>query len=167
MRRDASGKRGGAAQWPPEDPLLRGYVHSIEVEAGPGVVWRALTHGPSLALWYAPSSMIEPRQGGRYEVDTRFFGHRAALIDVYDAAKRLRLIYLPDDHWPPLESGPLIEDFIIDRRDGKTVLRLLGSGVPQDPEWDSALKRLRAGWAVAFSYLGRCLKAGEVRAAAS
>jgi uncharacterized protein YndB with AHSA1/START domain len=143
-------------------PGLRGYLQSIEVPAGPGVVWRALTHGPSLALWYAPAATIEPRQGGRYEVDTRFFGHRSATIDVHEPAKRLRLIYLPDERWPPLQSGPLIEDFILDRRGDKTMLRLLGSGVPGDPAWDAPLKRLRAGWAVALSYLGRRIKAGDI-----
>lgn len=142
---------------------MRGYLMSIEVDAGPGVVWRALTDGPSLALWYASSSIIEPRQGGRYEVETRLFGHRSALIDVYDAAKRLRLIYLPSDRLPPIQSGALIEDFILDRRDDKTTLRLLGSGVPREPAWDAALKQLRAGWTVAFSQLGRRLQAGDIK----
>lgn len=146
---------------------MRGYLQSIEVCVGPGVVWRALTNESSLTLWYATASIIEPRQGGRYEVATRLFGQRSALIDVYDAAKRLRLIYMPDGHWPPLPAGPLVEDFILDHRDGKTILRLLGSGVPDDPAWDGALKRLRAGWTVALSHLGRRLAAGDIRMTAS
>jgi len=142
---------------------LRGYLQSIDTEASPAAVWRALTHGPSLALWYAPESMIEPRKGGRYDVRTRFFDHRSATIDVYDPAKRLRLLYLSQEGWPIMESGALVEDFLIDQRGDHTVLRLLGSGVPETPEWDASLKRLRAGWAVAFDYLRRRLAAGEIR----
>ncbi len=149
----------------PRGRSLRGYLQSIDVEASPAVVWRALTHGPSLALWYAPESMIEPRKDGRYDVRTRFFGHRTATIDVYEPAKRLRLIHMPGEGWPPMKSGALVEDFLIDRRGEHTVLRLLGSGVPEDPEWDAALKRLRAGWAVAFDYLRRRIAAGEIREA--
>jgi uncharacterized protein YndB with AHSA1/START domain len=142
---------------------LRGYLQSIEIEASPAVVWRALTHGPSLALWYAPESMIEPRKDGRYDVRTRFFGHRTATIDIHEPAKRLRLIYMPGEGWPAVASGALVEDFLIDHRGERSVLRLLGSGVPEEPEWDAPLKRLRAGWAVAFDYLRRRIVAGEIR----
>lgn len=142
---------------------MRGYLQSIEVDAGPGVVWHALTQPSALALWYARGALIEPRQGGRYEVETRFFGHRSALIDVYEAARRLRVIHLPCEGWPPLHGGTIVEDFLIDRRGERTLLRLLGSGVPADPDWDAMLRRLRAGWAVAFDYLRRRLAAGEIR----
>jgi hypothetical protein len=39
--------------------------------------------------------------------------------------------------------------------------------VPAIPEWNATHRRLQAGWAVAFSYLQRCLDARQLERLAS
>ena len=61
--------------------------------------------------------------------------------------RRLRLIYLNGHDWPPSDSA-VVDDFILDVRkgEGKTSLRLLGSGVPDAPDWDQSYVKIRMGW---------------------
>ncbi len=42
----------------------------------------------------------------------------------------------------------MVDDFILDVRkgEGKTSLRLLGSGVPESADWDKTYVRIRMGW---------------------
>ena len=40
----------------------------------------------------------------------------------------------------------MVDDFILDRVPGGTIVRLLGSGVPATPEWDTQYWRLRTSW---------------------
>jgi hypothetical protein len=54
----------------------------------------------------------------------------------------------------------VVDDFILDIEPGpgNAVLRLLGSGFPQDEAWDSHYSRLRAGWAQALARLKVCIE---------
>ena len=52
----------------------------------------------------------------------------------------------------------MIDDFILDTEQGVAVLRLLGSGFPQDEVWDPFYVRLRAGWALALARLKVCVE---------
>jgi hypothetical protein len=74
-------------------------------------------------------------------------GGREAHIDIFEVNRRLRLIYLSGGDWPPSDSA-VVDDFMLDMRkgEGTTSLRLLGSGVPESPEWDKSYMRIRMGW---------------------
>jgi hypothetical protein len=98
-------------------------------------------------IWSGQEAEIEPRQGGLYRIGKRNAGAREALIDIYDVNRRLRLIYMKSKDLPPSASA-LVDDFILDPRkgEGKTSLRLLGSGISDATEWDAAYARLRMGW---------------------
>jgi len=144
----------------------RGYLQSFRCDASTELLWRALVDPDALALWYADGARIDPREGGYYAVRTRLLGRREAHIDAFQPNRRLRLIYDPNPDWPAMGEGVIVEDFLIDR-DPKapggsgTVMRMIGSGVPDVSEWDATFKRLRAAWAVSFSYLQKSLDAGE------
>jgi uncharacterized protein YndB with AHSA1/START domain len=140
-------------------PAQRGDLQSLRCGAPAERLWQALVQPEALKLWHADEAEIDPRQGGRYSYRSRLFGVRHAHIDVFDPERRLRLVYDPNPSWPP-GNTVIVEDFLIDTRDtgaGNSLLRLLGSGVPAVSEWNATLKRLQAGWAVAFSYLQRRL----------
>ena len=47
----------------------------------------------------------------------------------------------------------MVDDFILDRVPGGTIVRLLGSGVPATPEWDTQYWRLRTSWQQAMTRL--------------
>lgn len=137
----------------------RGYVQMLETDAPADALWRALTDPAELLAWHAEQARVEARPGGRYSVKSRLFGARDAHIDLLEPKRRLRLIYDPAPGWPPIEDSVVVEDFVIDERRGRRVLRVLGSGVPDDDAWNAWLRRLQAGWAVAFAQLGRRLEA--------
>jgi len=46
---------------------------------------------------------------------------------------------------PPTDNV-MVDDFILEPVPGGTIVRLLGSGVPATPEWDTQYRRLRTGW---------------------
>lgn len=139
----------------------RGYMQVLETAAPPEALWRALTEPAELAAWHAGQARVEARPGGRYSIHSRLFGPREAYIDVFEPGHRLRLIYDPAPSWPPIEDSAVVEDFVIDERRSRRVLRVLGSGVPAVPAWDVWHRRLQAGWAVAFAQLARRLE-GDV-----
>ncbi len=137
-------------------------MQSFHCEAPPAELWETLVVPDVLSQWYASEARIEPWEGGRYWVRSRLLGVREARIELFEAQRRLRLEYAPSPGWPSPGEHVIVEDFMIheERRGGSraTVLRLLGTGVPQSVEWNPALRRLRAAWAVSFSYLQRYLE---------
>ncbi len=125
----------------------RGYAHLVEIAAPPARVWRALTEPALIRLWSGQEAEVDARKGGVYRLGRPHAGGREAHIDVFEANRRLRLIYLPARDAPPCDSA-VVDDFLLDPRhgEGKTSLRLLGSGISESTEWDPIYLRLRVGW---------------------
>jgi uncharacterized protein YndB with AHSA1/START domain len=125
----------------------RGYAHLVEVDVPAARVWRALTDPRLMRIWSGQESEIDPREGGMYRIGKRDAGAREAHIDIFDMNRRLRLIYLNGRDSPPSDSAA-VDDFILDTRrgEGKTSLRLLGSGIPDAPAWDQSYVKIRMGW---------------------
>lgn len=125
----------------------RGYAHLVEVGVPVARVWRALTDPRLVRIWSGQEAEIDPREGGLYRIGKRNEGGREAHIDIFDANRRLRLIYMNGPGSPTSESA-VVDDFLLDVRkgEGTTSLRLLGSGVPESPTWDQTYVRLRTGW---------------------
>jgi uncharacterized protein YndB with AHSA1/START domain len=125
----------------------RGYAHLVEIGVPVSRVWRGLTDPDLIRLWSGQKAEIDARTGGWYRLGNPNDLGREAHIDIFDPNRRLRLIYLKGGDWPHGESA-VVDDFLLDPRkgDGKTSLRLLGSGVPEAPEWDKSYMRIRVGW---------------------
>jgi uncharacterized protein YndB with AHSA1/START domain len=130
----------------------RGYAHRIDLKADPQAVWRALTDPAMLTAWCSPGADIRARQGGQFRACVDRVTELDAHIDVFEPHRRLRLIYLPSRALPPAESA-LIDDFILEPAPAGTILRLLGSGIPGSPEWDTQYLRLKTGWLAAMTRL--------------
>lgn len=125
----------------------RGYAHLVEIEVPVARVWRALTEPGLIRIWSGDEAEIDPRKGGLYRLGTREGDLREAHIDIFEVNRRLRLIYLSGSRWPR-GDGAVVDDFLLDVRkgEGKTSLRLLGSGVPEAATWDKTYMRMRMGW---------------------
>jgi uncharacterized protein YndB with AHSA1/START domain len=125
----------------------RGYAHLVEVAVPVARVWRALTDPALVRIWSGQEAEIDPRENGLYRIGKRGAGGREAHIDVFDVNRRLRLIYLSGPDTPPSDSA-VVDDFLLDVRksEGMTSLRLLGSGIPESPTWDSSYVKMRLGW---------------------
>jgi hypothetical protein len=61
-------------------------------------------------------------------------------------------VYLKLPGSPPSNSA-LVDDFLLDSKNSSAVLRVLGSGIPDTPEWDPIYARLRLGWPILFRQL--------------
>ena len=135
----------------------RGYAHRVDIVADTGQVWRALTEPESLACWCSPGAQIRAQKGGLFRASVDRVTELEAHIDIFEPARRLRLIYLPSPSLPATDD-PIVDDFILDAQNpahasGGTILRLLGSGIPATEEWNRQYQRLRLGWQQAMSRL--------------
>ncbi|TLY73066.1 MAG: SRPBCC domain-containing protein [Gammaproteobacteria bacterium] len=130
----------------------RGYAHRVDVRADIQQVWRALTEVGQLTLWCSPGAEIRPCKGGLFRASVDRVTEFEAHIDVFEPGRRLRLIYLRSPALPPADSV-LVDDFLLEPVAGGTIVRLLGSGVPATPQWDTQYRRLRTGWQQAMTRL--------------
>lgn len=135
----------------------RGYAHRVDIAADPAEVWLALTEAEHLVRWCSPGAQIRPRQGGLFRASVDRVTELEAHIDVFEPARRLRLIYLPSKALPPTDD-PIVDDFILDAKSATdasqgTILRLLGSGIPATEEWNRQYQRLKLGWQQAMTRL--------------
>jgi uncharacterized protein YndB with AHSA1/START domain len=130
----------------------RGYAHRIDILADASQVWRALTEAEQLTRWCSPAADIRARQGGLFRASVDRVTEFEAHIDVFEPERRLRLMYLPTSELPRADTV-MVDDFILDRVPGGTIVRLLGSGVPASPEWDTQYWRLRTSWQQAMTRL--------------
>jgi len=135
----------------------RGYAHRVDVNAPLQLLWRGLTDPGLLSAWCGPDPRVTARAGGSFYVRLNGDLEREARIDVFDPARRLRLIYMPPRGLPESDAV-MIDDFIFDTEQGVGVLRLLGSGFPPEESWDPFFVRLRAGWALALARLKVCIE---------
>jgi uncharacterized protein YndB with AHSA1/START domain len=134
----------------------RGYAQRVDINVDVELVWRALLEPATLAHWYAEDARVDAREGGIYRAvhgsDPPL--EREAHIDVFRPPRRLRLIYMPLPDLPD-DGAVLVEDFLLDcdpaaaRAEGVgavTVLRLMGSGIPETAAWHTTYMALRRGW---------------------
>lgn len=121
----------------------RGFAQRIDIAAPPPRVWMALC-GPTLVpLWLGHDARVRPQRGGPWSATLAPGLTRHAMIDVFDPPRRLRLIYLPPDELASYD-GAVADDILLDEEDGRTIVRLLCSGMPDLPEWGGYYMRVRA-----------------------
>jgi uncharacterized protein YndB with AHSA1/START domain len=131
----------------------RGYAHRIDIAADVARVWAALTETPALARWCSPDAEMRAKPGGSFRASVDRVVELDAHIDVFEPGRRLRLIYLPAKALPPADSA-IVDDFLVQPGPkGGTLVRLLGSGIPDGPAWDAPYMRLRKGWERAMARL--------------
>ena len=129
-----------------------GYALRIDVEADPGRVWSALTVDTKLARWLSSNARIAPREGGSFRGSVDRETELLAHIDVFAPGRRLRLIHLPPPNQPPMESA-IVDDLLLEPRDGLTVIRVLGSGFPRVAPFDRMAQRQQVGWRLSLARL--------------
>ncbi len=146
----------------------RGYVHRVDVHAEVTDVWQAMIDPTILARWHVPDVRVDPREGGSYWMRLGPKFEREAHIDIFKPPQRLRLLYLPAPDLPDTGAVP-VDDFLLDpdqaasRTSGGpvTVVRLMGSGIPEEREWDPMYIRLRGGWERALLRLKAMFEPGK------
>jgi uncharacterized protein YndB with AHSA1/START domain len=123
----------------------RGYAHRVDIQAPCERVWAALIDPALLEQWCARRARVDARAGGSHVVQIDQNIERVAHIDVFMPPRRLRLIYMPQSHWPS-DEGVIVDDFMLVPENDATLLRLLGSGIPDHRSWDVASMSMRNDW---------------------
>ena len=122
--------------------------HEIIIDAPVEAVWKAISDAEELTRWFVQEASIEPRVGGMltFSWDGEEKGHNR--IDAWEPNRKLRLTSMPFEMGAAKHDGttPMVNEYTIERRDGKTVLRLVNSGIPDTPEWDGFYNGIDSGW---------------------
>jgi uncharacterized protein YndB with AHSA1/START domain len=119
---------------------------TVELDASPEDVFRAVTDGTELAKWLAPEAGSTAPDGGKKGTIWVSWGEGMRAeheIEIYDPPKRIR--------HPSGENGetkaPLYADWTIEAREGgKTTLRLVHSGFSVGADWDDEYEAHARGW---------------------
>jgi uncharacterized protein YndB with AHSA1/START domain len=132
---------------------VRGYAHRVDIAGNVPSTWLALTDVAHLRRWCAPDAQMRARAGGLFRASVDRVTEMEAHIDVCEVERRLRLIYLPSAALPASDTA-IVADFILEPAPaGGTIIRILGSGIPEGQGWDVQFKRMKMGWAAAMSRL--------------
>lgn len=129
----------------------RSFQTRLEIDAPPEAVWRALSDGEELRRWFAPDAQVVPGPGGtvlwRWGDD-----HSWPLrVEAWEPGERLLLAY--DTPGPDGAPHPLLVDFRIEGRGGRTTLRLVHSGFGPEASFDTEFDGISHGWPVELQSL--------------
>lgn len=130
----------------------RGYAHRIDVSADGTRVWRALTDDALLARWCAVGTTMRAREGGNFRARFVDSAERDAFIDVFIPGRRIRLVHMPVAGLPN-DGVVIVDDFLLEAGPTETIVRLLGSGFPDDKAWEPHFLQLRRDWERALARL--------------
>lgn len=137
----------------------RAVEKSVEIEASPEVVWRAITDEKEVANWFAPVARVEPGEGGSYFLSWGPGVEGTARITVWEPNARLQVAEQHGD------TQITVDYYIEAVAGGHTRLRLVHSGFSADAKWDAYYEGTDAGWTYFLFHLKRHIEAfwGSVR----
>ena len=117
---------------------MRTQQHEIVIDAPLEAVWKAISEGEELTRWFVEEATVEPGVGGTITISWGGDEKAQGRIDAWEPNRKLRKTLMPFEMGPAKYDGttPMVDEYTIERRDGKTVLRLVNSGIPNAPEWD-------------------------------
>lgn len=149
-----------------DEKKTRDQVHEIEIDAPPEAVWRMLTTPEGITSWFVTKADVEPGEGGRIRYVWEEMGdaEATAQIEAWEPERRLLL----RQEAPGGGGVVLVEEWTIEALDGgRARLRLVQSGVPDDPSWDGFYDGTDRGWRMYLDLLahGVALHAGRRRTA--
>ena len=145
----------------------RTQTHEIAIAAPVEAVWKAITDAEELTRWFVEAAKVEPGVGGSFWISWGGAEEGESRIEVWEPNQKLRVALKPFDMGPAKydATSPIVDEYTIERRDGKTVLRLVSSGIPNTPEWDGFYDGTNTGWAQFFRMMRHYLEhhAGKPR----
>lgn len=134
-----------------QNMAARSFEMTIDLDATPDEVWRALTDAGELVRWLPVQARVTPGVGGTmiWGWDDGFSWE--SRIDVWEPGKRL---VLTEDRPPtdikgtPIQGAPqkLAMEFTLETHAGRTRLRLVHSGFGHGANWDDEIEGISAGW---------------------
>jgi uncharacterized protein YndB with AHSA1/START domain len=127
---------------------------TLELDATPEQVWRAISEADEIAKWFAPEVRLAKGPEPRIFVS---WGEGMAVeepITFFEKEKRLRLRFGQNGD----TKAPLWVDWTIDGSGGKTILRAVHSGFSTGAQWDEEYDSTKRGWRIFFANLKHYLE---------
>jgi uncharacterized protein YndB with AHSA1/START domain len=134
-------------------PATRTIEKTIEIAAPLEAVWQALTGAEELSRWFPLEARVEPRPGGKVFLSWGPQCEGEGTIDIFEPLKRLR--WREPAPVPPHTAGaapppgaielPAVE-WLLETKGGRTVLRLVNSGISAESWADEYHDSLHYGW---------------------
>lgn len=135
----------------------RQQTHEIVIDAPIEAVWKAITDAEELTRWFVEAAHVEPGVGGTIQLSWDGPPKGSTRIDVWEPNQTLRVMLGPVS--PKQDASiKIVDEYTIERRDGKTVLRLVSSGIPDSPDWDGFYNGTDSGWPSFFRTLRHYLE---------
>jgi uncharacterized protein YndB with AHSA1/START domain len=140
--------------------MPRTQTHEIAIDAPIEAVWKAIVDGEELTRWFVDEASVEPGVGGTFTISWGGDEKGRSRIEEWEPNRKLRVTLMPFEMGAAKYDGttPMVDEYTIERRDGKTVLRLVSSGIPDAPEWDGFYNGTDSGWHSFFRTLRHYLE---------
>jgi len=129
----------------------------IEIDASPEAVWEALSSAEGLKRWFGLDARVRPGQGGSIWLSWGEGADWESPIEIWEPGRHLRTV----DEVPGKDGAPparVAVDYLIETREGRTLVRLVHSGMAAD-SWDDEIDTLNAGWNAFLIHLRHSLEA--------
>jgi uncharacterized protein YndB with AHSA1/START domain len=127
-------------------PETRDIELTVELDATPEDVFRAVTDGTELAKWLAPEARVTAPEGEKKGSIWISWGEGMSVeheVEIFDAPNRIRHPSGKNSE----TKAPLYADWSIEAREGgKTTLRLVHSGFSAGTDWDDEFEAHARGW---------------------
>jgi uncharacterized protein YndB with AHSA1/START domain len=121
---------------------------SIMLQATPDEVWKAIAEAEGIARWFAPDVRVRPGAGG--EIFLAWAGEGFTTpITVWEPGRRLAC------RDPGAEGVHLATEYVLEAKEGTTVLRVVQSGFEEGSDMERGLER---GWALFLANLRHALE---------
>jgi uncharacterized protein YndB with AHSA1/START domain len=133
-------------------PSSRAIHIAVEIDASPDAVWNALTDPAELTRWFPLDASVTPGPGGRVRWSWGDPIVAESTIEAWEPGRRLVLHEqtVLGEHVSPGERATApdrVMEFVLEAREGRTVLRLVHSGFSSDADWENELHDgVMRGW---------------------
>jgi len=111
---------------PKPEQTIRKIDKEIVLDASPETVWRMLTDPHELTRWFPLEAGVVPGEGGKISLSWGPEWTGTSPIEIWEPNHRLRTV-----------GEPVIVEWIIESRGGKTILRLVQSFFETGAEWEN------------------------------
>ena len=133
----------------------RAFRMSLDLDASPEEVWRALTEEAELVRWFPTAARVMPGEGGTMLWSWGHGEDWETRIDTWEPGRRLRLVQ--ENARPNATQGRLLPagevepariavEFTLETVQGRTRLRLVHSGFGHGAAWDAEVEGITEGW---------------------
>ena len=129
----------------PATEAHRAFDFTIDIDAAPDAVWRALTDAEELVRWFPLRAAVTPGPGGSITWKWEDSWDWTTRIDRWEPARLLRLV---QDYSPSNSVAPatVAIEFKLESHRGQTRLRMVHSGFGEGAAWDNELDSISEGW---------------------